>query len=681
MGFFTTSEVNKLASVSLDVDQLKAECGKCGRFEHCTHKKMDYSGEGRKKILIIGSNPTETDDEYGIHFAGETGDILKDDLDDLGISLFKDCWSIHAVNCYSDKSDDPSVKEVKCCLPFVEQTIYTLKPKVIILCGKDAVTSLFGDDFSKRDTNIWRAFQIPDEKYKCFIVPTFDPKDIVKFPKDKSMRIVFQRDLKKAVNTLQKSYYGRADYESYVKTLKNFDSVVALLKRILETKQTIVFDYEATGLKPYREGHKIVSIGIAFSSKEAYAFPYNHTTFWKFEELKEIERLWKLILKDKNIRKICHNIKFEDSWSAIRVGTRIANPYWCSMISQKIIDNRASAAGLKFQTFVRYGVRPYDKHMRKYLESSDGSEFNTVEKAPLKELLVYNGLDCIFTFMLYEDQKRYLSRMNRMNDAFRFFMNGIHTMGLIQLNGVHVNEKYYSQVNVQLIEEIEAIKKSLTEGREARSFQEQFNRPINITSNDDLGKLFYEVLGKNPVYTANRNYKTDAKTLESLNLPYVDKLIEMKKLEKARGTYLAQFAREVYKGVIHPFFDLHIPVSYRSSSSNPNWQNLPKRNKRIKTLIRKGIIPSPDHILIESDFSGAEVITSVAYHKDKNFYNYLIDPSTDMHRDCYDMKTKILTKSGFKFYHEIKDDEKIGQYNPDTDKIEFVIPTDPIYHD
>jgi DNA polymerase-1 len=128
-------------------------------------------------------------------------------------------------------------------------------------------------------------------------------------------------------------------------------------------------------------------------------------------------------------------------------------------------------------------------------------------------------------------------------------------------------------------------------------------------------------------------------TLETLNLPFVDKLLEMKKLEKAKSTYLGQFARESFKGVMHPFFDLHIPVSYRSSSSMPNFQNLPKRDPEIGNLIRKGIIPSPDCVICEADFSGAEVITSVCYHKDRNFYNYLTKKDengvliNDMHRD------------------------------------------------
>jgi len=85
----------------------------------------------------------------------------------------------------------------------------------------------------------------------------------------------------------------------------------------------------------------------------------------------------------------------------------------------------------------------------------------------------------------------------------------------------------------------------------------------------------------------------------------------------------------------HNFFANNICVH---NSSRPNFQNLPKRDKEIKSLIRKGIVPKKGCVLSECDFSGAEVIVSACYHKDKNFIAYLKDKTTDMHRDnCTDL--------------------------------------------
>jgi uracil-DNA glycosylase family 4 len=582
--------------------------------------------------LVIGEFPNRESDAYGIQFVGNSGEFLQKALRKQGISLNRDCWKINAVNCRTPDGRIPTHKEIKCCYPFVEKAIRELKPKFILLFGSIAVTSLFGDDFSNRSINRWRAYQIPDEKFKCFIIPLFDPSRVARNERDKNLQSLFERDLRRVARSLKREYTPPENYEEYVTVLTDFKKVKRLLERIIKRKTKIAFDYETTGLKPYRAGHKIATIGIAVSRRKAFAFPFDYKSFWTREELKELKRLWKKILKDKEIRKIAHNHKFEDMWSKVRGGSRPKGWLWDPMMAEHILDNRSASTGLKFQTFVNYGIRPYDKIINPYLRSKNG-EFNTIEQAPFKELLIYNGLDCIYTWMRYEDQRDKLPRMKNMFRAYGFFMKGLRTMGTIQNGGINVDQPYYKKLNVKLKKDILKLEKQLTTGREAKKFKKQFGRPINITSNQDLGKLFFEVLGKPPVYTSKDNYKTDKATLEGLNLPFVDKLLEKKRLEKAKGTYLAQFAREAYKGVMHPFFDLHIPVSYRGSSSMPNFQNLPKRDPYIGGLIRKGIVPSPNCVICEADFSGAEVITSVCYHHDKNFYNYLVDPHTDMHRD------------------------------------------------
>ena len=886
MSFFTNAELAQKAAIKINVDQLEAKCMECGLHKKCRTPKMEYSGEGKKKILIIGEFPSTTDDQYGVHFAGDSGKVLSEFLLKEGISLNKDCWKINAVNCSPGRL--PTKKEIKCCRPYVEKAIKKLKPELIILLGDIAIESLYGECFSNRSVHRWRAYRIPDQEYECFVFPMFHPSMLTRRKYDKNLHSVFKRDIKRAVNTLSNvEFRVQKDYEKYVTVLTDFLKVKRLLKRIIQRKAKIMFDYETTGLKPYRTGHKIVTIGLAVSPTKAFAFPFDYKSFWTEKEFKELKQLWKQILLDPKIKKMAHNHKFEDSWSLVCVGARPKGWYWDSMIAEKVIDNRSSATNLKFQTFVKFGIRPYDKFIKPFLESNKG-DFNNVEQAPFKDLLIYNGLDCIYAWMLYEQEKRRFSGMKGLSRAYGFLMRGLHTMGTIQANGITVDMRYYKQVKKDLTKRINKLEKYLTDGREARKFKDKYKRTINLASNPDLGKLFYEVLGKEPIYTNEKkiNYKTDRATLETLNLSFVDKFLEMKKLEKARGTYLSQFARESFKGKMHPFFDLHIPKTYRSciagyekvlvmrdpesipikdirvgdyvycfddnlnpqikkvlwqgktghreiirvhyyrkgkkghfdctpehkvrlingeyveaqnllkaqhykrtshqqskcrvlacscyydrlsftghhivnyrpnkgcgfllhrralqhsfstglksggsrpimfqdiyndcesqahiitevewlgrtedvydievedchnffvneicvhnSSSRPNFQNIPKRDPETGNLIRKGIIPESDSVLCELDFSGAEVNTSVCYHRDKNFYNYLIDSSTDMHRDCYDMETKILTKSGFKFYHEIKNNEKIGQYNPDTDKIEFVVPTNRIYHD
>ncbi len=632
MGFFSPGKLAKESKVKVDVDLLESDCMGCGLYKHSIHPRIEVAGEGRKGILIVGEASTDEEDEYGVAFSGDDGETLRRKLRFENISLQNDCWRINAVRCKSESfGTPPKVNQIKACHPYLKKLILKLKPKLILAMGDVAISSLFGDDFSNRTSNRWRRYCIPDENFGCNIIPLFSNSYVERFKKDKNLTSVFDRDLKYAINRLKDAEFERKDFEKYVTPLKDFSRVKKLLNRILQRKSKIAYDYETTGLKPFKEGHKIVTIGVAVTPTKAFAFPYQWKTFWTKKEFTEIKRLWTAILADKKIKKMAHNTKFEEIWGSHFFDTR-HQWHFDTMIAEHILDNRSASTGLKFQTFVRYGVRPYDKVISPFLKSKDG-EFNTVEKAPFNELLLYNGLDCLYLWMLYEDQIRELTKRRGLLKAYNFWMEGNKQMATIQLNGITMNSEYYIQAEKLLQGKIDRRKKYLSTGREARSFQKEYGRAIKITSNQDLGKLFFEVLGKEPVYTSKGQYKTDKATLESLNLPFVTKLLEMKKYEKARGTYLGQFAREICDDHMYPFFDLNIPVSYRGSSSKPNFQNLPKRDKEITDIIRKGIIPRFNSCLSEIDFSGAEVITSATYHKDPTFINYLIDKSTDMHRD------------------------------------------------
>jgi len=118
--------------------------------------------------------------------------------------------------------------------------------------------------------------------------------------------------------------------------------------------------------------------------------------------------------------------------------------------------------------------------------------------------------------------------------------------------------------------------------------------------------------------------------------------------------------RETDKGELHPFFNLNTVKTFRSSSSQINFQNIPKRDKEITKLIRGAFYPSAGHRIGGADYSGCEVKVACCYHKDPEMIKYIKDPSTDMHRDtamdCFLLKQdevekmiRFATKSNFVF--------------------------------
>lgn len=69
-------------------------CEKCGLYKNCLSPKMDYSGEGRKNILIIAEAPGKTEDEQGVQLVGQAGELFKENLNNLGFDLDQDFWKI-----------------------------------------------------------------------------------------------------------------------------------------------------------------------------------------------------------------------------------------------------------------------------------------------------------------------------------------------------------------------------------------------------------------------------------------------------------------------------------------------------------------------------------------------------------------------------------------------------------
>jgi DNA polymerase I-like protein with 3'-5' exonuclease and polymerase domains len=145
--------------------------------------------------------------------------------------------------------------------------------------------------------------------------------------------------------------------------------------------------------------------------------------------------------------------------------------------------------------------------------------------------------------------------------------------------------------------------------------------------------------------TAGDKASTDASVLASLDTPIAKEITKISQLEKIQGTYLRQFFREIDDdGKMRPFFDFHIPTTYRGSSSNPNFQNIPIRDEEAKRITRSGIMPSiiAEYLGIEGyignklldwDYGAMEVRIIACYTQCPVLMNYIFDESTDMHRD------------------------------------------------
>jgi len=222
----------------------------------------------------------------------------------------------------------------------------------------------------------------------------------------------------------------------------------------------------------------------------------------------------------------------------------------------------------------------------------------------------------------------------RTDEAYRLFHDGILALCRAEQAGIRVDVEYVENKKNHLTRKIERLEHQFQDTKFYRHWQHSVGGKINIHSNQQLAHFLYDIKKITPPKeTVSGQGATDEDALKTLNIEELNNLLEIRKLKKIRDTYLDAFLREQVDGYIHPFFNLHLVRTFRSSSDSPNFQNIPKRDEEAMQIIRQGLFPRPGHQLLEIDYSGLEVRIAACYHKDPTMLKYINDPSSDMHRD------------------------------------------------
>lgn len=107
----------------------------------------------------------------------------------------------------------------------------------------------------------------------------------------------------------------------------------------------------------------------------------------------------------------------------------------------------------------------------------------------------------------------------------------------------------------------------------------------------------------------------DKKTLTKLAPRYkwIERLLEYQRKNKILNTYVKGIEQRIQYGIIRPSFLQHGTTSGRYSSRDPNFQNLPRDDKRIKACI----VARPGKVFVGADYSQLEPRVFAYFSKDE----------------------------------------------------------------
>lgn len=149
--------------------------------------------------------------------------------------------------------------------------------------------------------------------------------------------------------------------------------------------------------------------------------------------------------------------------------------------------------------------------------------------------------------------------------------------------------------------------------------EQELIRSINLGSSVDLPALMYSEDGFHfDVIKDNESGKpsTDEETLTNLRLTikkpdspraiFLDKLLELRGLEKMYKTYIYGWWKKVQDDSrLHGRYNIHGTDSNRFSSTDPNMQQIPKTS--VDPNIKKQLVAPPGYLYMAFDYSQAEL--------------------------------------------------------------------------
>jgi len=233
--------------------------------------------------------------------------------------------------------------------------------------------------------------------------------------------------------------------------------------------------------------------------------------------------------------------------------------------------------------------------------------------------------------------------------AFDLLHQSTVALSRVEARGIRMDTAYLNSTIKTVQERIDRMEERLLDSKVARVWKKRVGSKFKLDSLQQLGVTLFQDLGHvSTEQTETGLPKMDEQTLSTIDDPFVKLYFKCKKLKKARTTYLMGIQREIVDGILHPVFNLHLVVTYRSSSDSPNFQNIPIRNLSIGKMIRKAFIARRGRRLVELDYSGVEVRVAACYHKDPVMIEYIKDPTKDMHRDmageCFCVPPNMVSK-------------------------------------
>lgn len=476
--------------------------------------------------------------------------------------------------------------------------------------------SLWGEEFAIKQT--------PPKKLIQKVKKPKDPTEVKKVVKSTKLSTHEKLNI---IRTNVERILGR--YAEQTQVIRSLQDLHTYIDKAIENGEIAIDTETNNSLEPITcklMGPCIYTPGM----KNAY-IPVNHVnpdTLERLDNQLTEEQIRDEFSRLSDTKIIMHNGKFD--YQVIKCTCNLKlKVYWDTMLAARLLDENEKQAGLK----VQYRNK-IDSSVEKY---SIEHLFEDIEYAIVEPELfaLYAATDSYMTYMLYKWQQEQFDRPG--NDKLKALLLNIEMPVMevaaeMELTGVEIDKEYaerlsnkyhklVNDVEVKIAEQLENYRPAIEKWRltedanfhplskkpnkngeytKQKSKNEQLKDPPELSSPAQFAILLYDVL-KTPVVDKKSPRGTGEEILVKIDNPLCKLVLEKRGLDKLIGTYIDKLPQCVCEkdNRLHAHFNQLGTDTGRFSSSEPNLQNIPAKEKSIRMMFKA----TDGYIMVGSDFS------------------------------------------------------------------------------
>jgi len=161
------------------IEELSENISTCHLCDLSKSRSQSMSGYGNinANLMIIDFSVSPNEDTTNSYYAGRSGEILTNMIENVLKLKVDDIYFTHAIKCKPLNSNIPSSSEWDSCNAYLFAQIDFVKPKVVVTLGEDSYAKITGEN---DNFNSVKGHVIDFKKYK--LIPIDHPQFLLRNP-------------------------------------------------------------------------------------------------------------------------------------------------------------------------------------------------------------------------------------------------------------------------------------------------------------------------------------------------------------------------------------------------------------------------------------------------------------------------------------------------------------------